>query len=190
MISDAGTRTVYGDTEFLKLVDVAAEDVDAIVDNEDLNVSLPLTCTLDGQPDYGRNVTLALTDADDGISAINITVTGITSLGLVKTETFTFASFTAKVATGNYPFEKITEVKVNSATGIGAGDVLEVGIGKKLGLPGRIHDTGGIIWVKQNAAKTAAYTASATYGTVAPTTLTAADDFDIFWNRDSNIWAV
>ena len=189
-ILDAGTQTTFGDAKMTSLLNVLAEDVDAIVDNEDLNVSLPLTCTLDGQPDFGRNVTLALTDADDGISAINITVTGVISLGVTVTETFTFASFTAKVATGNYPFEKITEVKVNSATGIGAGDVLEVGIGKKLGLPGRIHDTGGIIWVKQNAAKTAAYTASATYGTVAPTTLTAADDFDIFWNRDSNIWAV
>jgi len=189
-IDDAGTRTVYGDTEFIKLVDVAAEDVDAIVDNEDLNVSLPLTCTLDGQPDYGRNVTLTLTDVDDSISAINITVTGITSLGLVKTETFTFASFTAKVATGNYPFEKITEVKVNSGTGIGAGDVLEVGTGKKLGLPGRLGAAGDVIWIKQNAAKTASYTASATYGTVAPTTLTAADDFDIFWIWNANIWTV
>ena len=189
-IEDAGTRTVYGDTEFIKLVDVLAEDVDAIVDNEDLNVSLPLTCTLDGQPDFGRNVTLTLTDDSDGISAINITVTGITSLGLVKTETFTFASFTAKVATGNYPFEKITEVKVNSATGIGAGDVLEVGTGKKLGLPGRLGAAGDVVWVKQNAAKTAAYTVSAAYGTVAPTTLTAADDFDIFWIRNANVWTV
>jgi hypothetical protein len=189
-ILDAGTQTIFGDAEMTSLLNVLAEDVDAIVDNEDLNVSLPLTCTLDGQPDFGRNVTLALTDADDSISAINITVKGMTSLGVIVTETFTFASFTAKVATGNYPFETITEVKVNSATGIGAGDILEVGIGKKLGLPGRIHDTGSIIWVKQNAAKTAAYTASATYGTIAPTTLTAADDFDIFWIRNTNTWAV
>jgi hypothetical protein len=49
---------------------------------------------------------------------------------------------------------------------------------------------GDVVWVKQNAAKTAAYTANTTYGTVAPTTLTAADDFDIFWIRNANIWTV
>jgi len=181
---------IVGDAKTTILVNVLAEDIDAIVDNEDLNVSLPLTCTLDGQPDFGRNVTLTLTDGDDSISAINITVTGITSVGVTKTETFTFASFTAKVATGNYPFETISEVKVNSGTGIGAGDVLEVGIGKKFGLQGRISVVGDVVWVKQNAAKTASYTASATYGTVAPTTLTANDDFDIFWIRNANVWTV
>jgi hypothetical protein len=189
-ILDGGTRNIWSEADRTFMTDVLAEDPDAIVDNEDLNVSLPLTCTLDGQPDYGRNVTLLLTDADDSISAINITVTGITAAGLVMTETFTFASFTAKVATGLYPFEKITEVKVNSGTGIGVGDVLDAGTGKKIGLPGRISAAGDVIWVKQNAAKTTAYTANAVYGTIAPTTLTAADDFDVLWRRNSNYWMV
>jgi hypothetical protein len=189
-ILDAGTQTIYGSPMRTLLPNVAAEDPDAIVDNEDLNVSLPLTCTLDGQPDYGRNVTLALTDVDDSISAINITVKGITSQGKVVTETFTFASFTAKVATGNYPFETITEVKVNSATGIGAGDLLDVGTGKKLGLSGRLVVTGDVVWVKQNGTKTSSFTTNAIYGTIAPTTLTAADDFDILWIKNTDIWTV
>jgi len=65
-------------------------------------------------------------------------------------ETFQFARGLTQV--DNKAFGTISGVEVTSITGAGAGDVLDVGIGSKLGLSNVIYATGDVYKVKKNNA--------------------------------------
>lgn len=162
--------------------DLLAEDADLVVSVEPLNVGTPFTCTIAAQPDVPRNITITVTDGDVSISAFDIDVLGVDARGYTQTENFIFAGGLAQ--TGNIAFATITSVTVNSITGAGAGDVLDVGIGSKLGLSNIIYATGAIYKTKKNNSDYAAanYTVNATYNTVDVSTggaINAGDDFVI-----------
>jgi len=94
--------------------------------------------------------------------------------------------------TGSVAFATISSVTVDSITGAGAGDVLDVGIGSKLGLSNVIYETGDVYKVKKNNAhySSANYTVNTTYDTVDVSTggaIAGGEDFTIFYKTNLNI---
>lgn len=85
------------------------------------------------QPDRPRNVKLTITDGNASILTFSITVAGKAPDGTSITENFVFAG--GLVQTGSKVFASVTSVTVDSITGDGAGDVLDMGYGVKLGVP-------------------------------------------------------
>jgi len=129
-------------------MDVLAEDADHVVAAEDLTAATPITCTLAAQPDVPRNVTITITDGDVSITAFQITVNGVDAKGHSVSEVFTEAGGLSQV--GNIAFATISSITVDSITGAGAGDVLDVGIGSKLGLSNIVYVTGDVYKVKKD----------------------------------------
>jgi len=171
-------------------MDVLAEDADHVVAAEDLTAATPITCTLAAQPDVPRNVTIEITDADTSITAFQITVSGVDAKGNSTSEVFDESG--GLTQTGNVAFATISSVKVDSITGVGAGDVLDVGIGSKLGLSNVVYETEDVYKVKKNNADWASanYTVNTTYDTVDVSTggaITGGDDFTIFYRSNLNI---
>lgn len=165
-------------------LDILAADTNHVVAAEDLTQATPITCTIAAQPDVPRNVTITITDANTSITAFDIDVTGVDARGYTQTETFVFAGGLAQ--TGNIAFATITSVTANSITDDDAGDILDVGIGSKLGLANVIYTTGAIYKVKKNNADYAAanYTANDDYNTVDVSTgaaINAGDDYEIWY---------
>lgn len=135
-------------------------------------------------PAHPRNVVLTITDANASISAIDITVLGTNARGEVTSENFTFASFTTLVATGSVAFATITSVTINSCTGGASIDKLDMGFGKKIGLPGGP----GSIAIRQLKAGVAEAlgTVNATNGTVTMTTDPDGSlDFDVYYYTEA-----
>ena len=147
-------------------MDCNANSTDQTVAAESLNVAPPITCTLSAQPDVPRNISITVTDGNVSISAFDIDVLGINAEGAAKIENFLFAGGLVQV--GNIAFATITSVTVNSITGADAGDVLDVGVGSKLGISNNILLTGDVYKVKIGSADYALadYTTSVTYNTV------------------------
>jgi len=171
-------------------MDVLAALANHVVAAEDLTAAAPITCTIAAQPDVPRNVTITITDANTSITAFQITVAGIDGKGRSVSEVFTFAG--GLTQTGNIAFATITSVTVDSITGADAGDVLDVGIGSKLGLSNPIYLTGDVYKVKKNNADWASanYTVNATYDTVDVSTggaIVGGDDFTIYYRSNLNI---
>lgn len=185
--NDAGTGTLYYDSKENTFMDLLAVSTNHVVAAQDLTAAKPITCTIAAQPDKPRNVTITITDVDVSISAFTITVTGINTKGESTTEQFLFAG--GLTQTGNTAFAHVTSVVVDSMTGAAAGDVLDVGIGSKLGVTGTLHIAGDIYHVSKNNADypAASYTVDLTYDTVDVSTggaINAGDDFHI-WLRAS-----
>lgn len=184
-----GTDTKYADNYAELFMDVLAESVNHVVNAENLNVAPPITCTIAAQPDVPRNIKIAITDADTSITAFQITVSGKDAKGNSVSEQFTQAGGLTQV--GSIAFATISSVIVNSITGAGDGDVLNVGIGSKLGLSNAICFTADVYKVKKNNAhySSASYTTNATYGTVDVSTgaaITGGDDFTIWYRMSRN----
>ena len=171
--------------------DVLAEVAQQIVAAEDLTQVTPITCTIAGQPDVPRNVKIAITDGDVSITDFDIDVVGVDSKGDAQTENFIFAGGLNQV--GNIAFATITSVTVNSITGDGAGDILDVGIGSKIGLSNTLdYTTTDVYKVKKNNADypAASYTVNTTYNTVDVSTggaINAGDDFTIWFRSNLNV---
>ncbi len=167
-------------------MDVLANTANHVVAAQDLTVATPIACAIAAQPDVPRNVTIAITDIDVSISAFDIQVVGVDAKGNVMKETFTFAGGLNQ--TGSVAFATITSVTVNSITGANAGDVLNMGIGSRLGLCDSAYAAGDIFKVKKNNANypAASYTVSLGPGldTVDVSTggaIIAGDDFTIWF---------
>lgn len=190
LISDNSVKPVAYERHSDFYVDVLAADTNHIVAAEDLTAATPITCTIAAQPDVPRNVTITITDGDTSITAFDIDVLGVDAKGDAKTENFVFAGGLSQ--TGNIAFATITSVTVNSITGAGVGDILDVGIGSKLGLANNIYATGEVYKVKKNNADwpAANYTVDATYDTVDVSTggaIGGGDDFTIYYRTNLNI---
>jgi len=172
--------------------DVLAEAANHIVAAEVLTAATPITCTLAAQPDVPRNITITITDGDTSITAFEITVLGVDAKGGVESEVFVFAGGLVQV--GNVAFSRITSVTVNSIVGAGVGDVLDVGIGSKLGLSGIFRIAADVYKIKKNAADwpAASYTPNATYFTVDVSTggaIGGGDDFTVWFRSNLNALA-
>lgn len=119
---------------FANLGAVAAATTTGKITQKDLNGAADgATCTGIVQPDRPRNVKITITDANASISAFSITVAGKAPDGTTITENFVFAG--GLVQTGSKVFASITSWTIDSIVGDGAGDVLDVGYGVKLGVP-------------------------------------------------------
>jgi hypothetical protein len=139
------------------------------------------------QPDYARNMILTLTDANDSVTAISITIAGTNSEGESESESFDFDDFTAKTATGNVAFAEVDSVTINSVTGAAAGDVLDLGWGKKFGLLNDISAESDIIKINENNddADVDDLTISTTYNTVQfETDPDASNDYQVWYTTD------
>lgn len=95
--------------------------------------SFPATVASLVQPKTPRNVQLNITDGDTSITAYSVTYAGKAPDGTSITETFTQAD--GLTPAGSKIFQKITSITINSMTGNGSGDTLDMGYGSKLGVP-------------------------------------------------------
>jgi parallel beta-helix repeat protein len=165
-------------------LDLVALDANGVVAAEDLTAGTPITCTIAGQPDVPRILTLVITDGDVGISAFNIDVVGIDAWGRTITENFVFAGGLSQVS--SRPFAIITSVTVNSISGAGAGDVLDVGWNDRLGLGNRIYATADVYKVNKNGGNISVPTVSVSEVTVDLDSITPGDDVTLWYRHNMN----
>lgn len=92
------------------------------------------------QPDVPRNIVINFTDANASISAFTVNVVGVAPDGSATAEQFVFSAGLDQV--GSVIHAKITSVTLASVTGQGAGDLLDIGYGSKLGVPVPAGSTG------------------------------------------------
>lgn len=132
------------------------------------------------QPDVPRNIIINFTDANASISAFQVDVVGTAPDGTATAEQFLFAGGLDQ--TGSVVHAKITSVTVTTIAGNGAGDVLDIGYGVKLGVPLPAGSTSlGIVKLVVDGTET---TASATDTTNNSFTSTVAPD----GAKDFEIW--
>ena len=124
---------------------VAAPTTSGLITQKDLNgVADAATCTVLPAPfKTPRNVVLNITVGNTSILTYSITVAGLAPDGTVISETFTQVQ--GLTPAGSKIFASLTSVTINSITGDGAGDTLDVGMGAKLGLPLPYGSTGLVI---------------------------------------------
>lgn len=103
------------------------------------------TLTIAAQPDCPRNITIALTDADDSVVG-TITVTGKDPMGRTITEVMhPDGEGAGKTLTGTKIFAKIDSVVISGASGAEVDvDMVVVGVGNVIGLPLDIPDVDGV----------------------------------------------
>jgi len=170
-------------------MDVLAASTNHVVAAADLTAAPPIVCGIAAQPDVPRNITITITDGDASISAFQIDVVGVNAKGQAATEQFLFAG--GLVQTGNVAWATITSITVTSITGDNAGDILDVGIGIKLGLSNEIYATSDVYKIKKNNANALVAVAqvNATYDTydMAVIGLAVGDDFTVYFKSNLNI---
>lgn len=84
------------------------------------------------QPDVPRNVVINFTDANASISAFTVTVTGLAPDGTAAVEAFVFGGGLDQ--NGSVVFASITTIVITDLAGHGAGDLLDIGHGVKIGV--------------------------------------------------------
>jgi len=172
-------------------LDVLATSANHVRNNEDLSAAIPITFTIDAQPDCPRTITWALTHGN--ITEFDLEIKGVTAKGDIVTETFDEDGGWSGET--NRAFAIITHVKLMSRTGTGAGDTCDVGIGSKLGLANIIYGTEDVYKCTKNAADYSGagnITVDATYDTVDVSTggaIGGGDDFRLLYRSDLNIVA-
>jgi hypothetical protein len=168
---------------------ILAASATVIRSNEDLSAALPLTFTIDAQPDVPRRIVFAF-DSHAQITAFTLTITGVNAKGKTVSQTFTAAS--GWTFTTNEAYATITSIILSARTGTGAGDTMDVGVNDVVGLANNIEAAGDVFKVVKNVAAgnavdysgAANITAEATYDTVDLSTgagIAAADNFTIYY---------
>jgi len=105
-------------------------DADGVVADEDLSaVDDGSACTIDGQPDVPRPLTCTITDADDSITGMTVTVYGTGADGLAVQETFHWLRGGSKTITGKMYFRNVYSAIIDQIDGAGASDLLDIGWG-------------------------------------------------------------
>lgn len=170
---------------FNKVLAVAAAYVRS---NQDASAVLPITFTIDAQPDVPRTLTYSF-DSHAQITAFSLVFTGVDAKGKVITDTFTQVS--GWTGTTAHAYATITSIKLNTRTGTGAGDTIDIGIGTSLGLANELNVAGDVFKIAKSAAAgnsadlaAAAYTAEAVNDTVDVSTggaIVAGDSFTIWY---------
>lgn len=161
----AGTEADHSFIAHSLIAAPVAVDTDGIVDGAETTTGAeaePLVITTFlAQPDVARNitVTVAATTAGD-VAAGDIVVTGTDLSGAVISENFAITADTPATVTGNLAFKTITSVTVPVQDG--ASVTVDVGWGKKFGLPYKLS-TNALVLLKlfDGTADTGTVTASA-----------------------------
>jgi len=168
--------------------DVLAVSATHVRSNNDLSAGIPLTFTLDAQPDVPRTLSGHF-DAHAQITAYTIVITGVNAKGDTITETITEVSGW-DWETSN-AFAMITSIIMTARTGTGAGDTMDIGITDVLGLSNIIYETGDVYKIKKNNANAVVAVAqvNVTYDTydMAVIGLAATDDFTLWYKSNLNI---
>ena len=162
------------------LQNIAAPTTSAAADQYDLtggNGSLAYIVN----PVVPRNVVINFTDADAGIDAFTVTVTGTAPDGTTVTEAFVFAGGLDQV--GSVVFASITSIVLTALNGAGAGDTLDIGYGSKIGLPVPYGSTSlSIIKLVVAGTEEAASATDATNNSFTPTTAPdGTKDFEVWY---------
>src|SRR3972149_1178169 len=85
--------------------------------------------TIAGQPAVARVLTLTITDADNSITGLTVTIYGMDRDEVAQTEVFHYSTGDSKTIVGRKEFKYIYAVEVTSVAGAAAGDTLSVGYG-------------------------------------------------------------
>lgn len=129
-VGQDGTALVALDTDGL----LAQFEPTAGVDTDVSGSLLDPHSTGTGELDWGRSVTMTLTDADSSITQAKMYLTGADIFGVTRQETLTAVG--AGTVESNYAFAVITEVIYHVDGSVTGGlDKLELGWGDKLALP-------------------------------------------------------
>ncbi len=169
-------------------MDVLAVSATDIRNNEDLSAGVPITFTIDAQPDVPRTLSGHF-DAHANITAYTIVFTGVDAKGYTLTETMTEVDGW-DWETSN-AFATVTSIVMTARTGTGVGDTMDIGITDVLGLSNAIYETGDVYKIKKNNANAtiAGAQVDITYSTYdfAVIGLGATDDFTIWLRSNLNI---
>ena len=170
---------------FMDVLAVSATHVRA---NEDLSAGIPITFTIDAQPDVPRTLSGHF-DAHAQITEYDIEIIGVDAKGNTITETKDETDLW-DWETDN-AFATITSIKMTARTGTGAADTMDIGITDVLGLSNIIYATGDVYKIKKNNANATVATAqvNATYDTydMAVIGLAVGDDFTLWFKSNLNI---
>lgn len=167
-------------------LDLLAAAVDNVRNNEDLSAAVPIAVTITAQPGAARTLSWVITHAQ--ITALTIVFVGTNAKGDTVTQTFTAGGAVWSGETSE-AFARITSITVTARTGTGAGDLLDVGLGSKVGLANPLHDASSVLKIVKNHLDMlpAAYTVEAVYDTVDLSTgggIVANDDFTITYRAN------
>jgi hypothetical protein len=136
------------------------------------------------QPDYPRNLVVTLTDENASVTALSITIAGTLSTGEAGTETKALADLTVGSTDLNEAWSEIDSITIDSVSGAGAGDTIDIGWGKKFGLSNAISADSDIIKVNEDYddADVDDLTISTTYNTVQfETDPNATHDYQVWY---------
>lgn len=134
-----------------------------------------------------RNLVFTLTDANDGILTLTLTILGVNQMGQTVTETLSYATGDSKTITGNVAFASLTSITMSGLTGTATAttDTLAVGLGTKIGIP----FGPGLVVSKElvDGAVETVGTVNSTYGTIVLTTApNGAHDYELFYSYRTN----
>ncbi len=169
-------------------MDVLAVDATHVRSNEDLSAGVPITFTIDAQPDVPRTLSGHF-DANVNITAYTIDIVGFDAKGALITETLTDADGW-DWETSN-AFSTITSIVMSARTGTGVGDTMDIGITDVIGLSNVIYATDDVYKIKRNNANATVAVAQVdidydTYD-MSVIGLNATDDFTIWFRSSLNI---
>lgn len=162
-------------------LDVLANSSTYIRSNEDLSAAVPITFTIDAQPDHPRTISYAF-DAHANITAFTIVVTGVNSRGETVTETYTESTGWSKANSSN-AFATITSIIMTERTGTGVGDTMDFGISDWFGLSSRLDATADVYKVVKNGTD---YTGMSKGNPIKLPTPNANDDFTVYYKSFMN----
>lgn len=169
-------------------MDVLAVTANHVRNNEDLSAGIPITFTIDAQPDKPRTLSGHF-DSHVNITAYTIAIVGVDAKGIAITETMTEADGWDWET--DSAFATITSITMSARTGTGVGDTMDIGITDVLGLSNVIYATGDVYKISKNNANAvvAGAQVDATYDTydMAVIGLAGTDDFTIWFRSNLNI---
>ena len=169
-------------------MDVLAVSATHVRTNEDLSAGVPITFTIDAQPDVPRTLSGHF-DAHVNITAYTMDILGRDGKGDTITEALTEADGW-DWETSN-AFATITSITMSARTGTGVGDTMDVGITDVLGLSNETYADADVYKIKKNNAD--AVVAGAQYDPAYETYdmavigLGAADDFTFWFRSNLNV---
>ena len=170
-------------------MDVLAASANHVRAAQDLSLAIPITFTIDAQPDAPRTITWAFV-AHVNITAYTMEIVGVDARHNTRTVTWTeTAGWSGETSIA---FAIITSIKMTARTGTGVGDTMNVGIGSKLGLSDIIYATDYVMKIKKNNADypPASYTVNTANGTVDVSpggAIVGGDDYTIWFHSNLNI---
>jgi hypothetical protein len=174
----------------IQVQDVRAPSPVYLCSGQDLSGPLPLVISLENQHDVSRTVTWSF-QSHSNIFAFTLVITGQDAKGITQTikvnEKNGWSGETTRDLTG-------ISVQLTTRTGTGIGDSLQIGIGSRIGLPGKIYSASDILNIKRNGVDYPAdkYKVDSYYDTVdlaRGEDIANGDNFEITYRSNLNRFA-